>query len=293
MIKTIKKENRSFRFDPNVPPVLTVSSGETVCFETQDCYDGQIDVDSKDFALLDMNRNNPITGPLFVSGAHPGDTLRIDILDIIPDDHGAMCIRTGKGIYEVEGCHCRRFPISGGRILFDHGIEIPIRPMVGVIGTCPAASCGTHAPGEHGGNLDIRDLGIGSSIYLPVNVPGALLSIGDCHAVQGDGETAICGLEICASVIVRVSVVKEALPTPFIETADSIYTAASDESLDIAAVNAARKMHRYLVESTELSDSQAAMLLSLAGDLRISQVVNPLKGAVMQFPKKYRQAMPK
>ncbi len=287
-MKTITKEKRSFRFDPCAAPALTADSGEVVCFQTQDCYDGQIDEDRKDFSLLNMKRNNPVTGPLFVSGAQPGDTLKIDILDIIPDHYGVMCIRTGKGIYQVEGCHCRRFPIVNGIIRFDHGIEIPARPMIGVIGTCPSAACDTHAPGEHGGNLDIRDLGIGSTVYLPVAVPGALLSIGDCHAVQGDGETAICGLEICASVLVRVSVVREAPPVPFIETADSIYTTAWDKSLDAASVSAARKMHRYLVSNTKLSDAQAAMLLSLVGDLRISQVVNPLKGAVMQLPKQYR-----
>ena len=161
--------------------------------------------------------------------------------------------------------------------------------MIGVIGTCPATPCDTQSPGPHGGNLDIRDLGIGSTIFLPVSVPGALLAIGDCHAVQGDGETAICAMEMSAKVIVKVDLIKGGtdIPTPFIETKDAIFTTHADRSLDAASVTAARKMHRYLIRRTGLTDAQASMLLSLVGNLRISQVVNPLKGCVMEFPKKY------
>ena len=286
-MRQISEKNISFFFDPAIPPALKAESGETVKFMTKDCYDGQIDVDNKDFRLLDMNRNNPISGPLYIEGAAPGDTLKVEVLDIVPNEYGMMCVRLGKGVYHVNGNHCRIYNIKNGQIQFDQGIRIPIRPMIGVIGTCPATACDTHSPGPHGGNLDIRDLGIGSTVYLPVSVPGAMLSIGDCHALQGDGETAICGLEVSAAVIVRVSIVKEQLPTPFLETKDAIYTIAWDQSLDLASVDVSRKMHRYLMSNFSLSDAQAAMLLSLAGDLRISQIVNPLKGCVMRFPKAY------
>lgn len=288
-MKTITKDKKQFSFDPAVVPAETAESGETVCFQTQDCYAEQIDYDKKDFALLDMKRNNPITGPLFVNGAEPGDILKIDILDITPEDHGTMCVRLGSGVYDVQGCHCRRFPINDNKVLFDNNVEIPLKPMIGVIGTCLEKACDTQAPGEHGGNLDIKDLGIGNSIYLPVSVPGALLSIGDCHAVQGDGETAICAVEISASVIVRVSVIKgnSGIPTPFIETERTIITTNADESLDAASIEAARKMHKYLIRTTDYTDAQAAMMLSLVGNLRISQVVNPKKGCIMEFPKCY------
>jgi len=288
-MKTITKDKIRFGFDASFEPVLTINPGETVCFETQDCYAEQIDYDKKEFSLLDMKRNNPVTGPLCVNSAEPGDVLKVEIHDIIPDDHGVMCVRLGCGVYEVEGCHCRRFPIKDGVIYFDEGIEIPVRPMIGVIGTCPAKPCDTQSSGPHGGNLDIRDLGAGSTIYLPVSVPGALLAIGDCHAVQGDGETAICAMEMSAKVIVKVSLIKDGsdIPTPFIESKDAIFTTHADESLDVASITAARKMHRYVMQKTGLTDAQASMLLSLVGNLRISQVVNPLKGCVMEFPKKY------
>ncbi len=288
-MKTITRDNIRLGFDSSFKAVLTVDPGETVCFETQDCYAEQIDYDRKDFSLLDMKRNNPVTGPLYINGAEPDDVLKVEVINIIPGDHGVMCVRLNSGVYDVEGCHCRRFPIRDGVICFDKGIEIPVKPMIGVIGTCPAEPCDTQSPGLHGGNLDINELGIGSTVYLPVSVPGALLAIGDCHAVQGDGETAICGMEMSAEVIVRVNVIKGGcgIPTPFVETEDAVYTTHGDRSLDIASAAAARKMHSYLVQTTDLTDAQAAMLLSLVGNLRISQVVNPLKGCIMEFPKKY------
>lgn len=288
-MKHISKEHISFVFDPDLPPAERIVSGEIVRFDTKDCYDEQIDIDGKDFTLLDMARNNPVTGPLYVENAAPGDVLKVEILSIEPEDIGVMCVRKGQGVYQVDGCHCRRFPIAGGFVSFDSYAEIPVNPMIGVIGTCPGKPQNTQSPGVHGGNLDIKDLGAGSTIYLPVAVPGALLSLGDCHGLQGDGETAICGMEISAAVTVRVTVLKDAgvLPLPFIDTENAVYTAAADESLDAASIAAAQNMHAYLQAVTDLSDAQAAMLLSLVGNLRISQIVNPKKGCVMEFPKKY------
>lgn len=288
-MKHISKEHISFAFDPALPPAEKIVSGEIVRFEAKDCYDEQIDMDGKDFGLLDMARNNPVTGPLYIEDAAPGDVLKVEILSIAPVDAGVMCVRKGQGVYQVDGCHCRRFPITRGCVSFDGGIKIPVKPMVGVIGTCPEKPQNTQSPGMHGGNLDIKNLTAGSTIYLPVAVPGALLSLGDCHGLQGDGETAICGMEISADVTVKVSVLKDAdfLPLPFIETEDAVFTAAADESLDAASAAAAQNMHAYLQTVTDLSDAQAAMLLSLVGNLRISQIVNPQKGCMMEFPKKY------
>lgn len=135
--------------------------------------------------------------------------------------------------------------------------------------------------------MDINELGIGSTVYLPVAVPGALLSIGDLHAVQGDGETAICAMEVSGDVTVRVTVLKQPkhLPTPMVITETACYITAADKSLDVCSIAAARKMHRWLTEEFDLTDAQAAMLLSLQGNLRISQVVNPLKGCMMELPR--------
>lgn len=284
----IDSTNIQFCFSEKIPPAGWVDSGEVVTFCCQDCYAEQIDCDGKDFSLLDMQRNNPVTGPLSVRGAEPGDVLQVDILQIDMNKYGTMCVRKGVGIYEVEGCHCRRFPIIDNVIQFDCGIKIPVKPMIGEIGTSPAGDAvSVQPPGEHGGNLDINELGVGSTIYLPVAVPGALLSVGDLHAVQGDGETAICAMEVSGDVTLRVTVLKQPkyIPTPMVVTDTACYTTAADASLDVCSVEAGRKMHRWMVEEFDITDAQAAMLLSLQGNLRISQVVNPLKGCVMEMPR--------
>ena len=172
-MKTITKDNIRFGFDSAFEPVETIDPGESVCFQTQDAYAEQIDHDKKDFSLMDMEQNNPVTGPVYVNGAEPGDILKVEILDIVPEDHGVMCVRWNCGVYELEGLHCRRFPVRDNKVFFDNGIEVPARLMVGIIGTCPKEPCDTQSPGEHGGNPDIKNLGIGSAIYLPVAVPGA------------------------------------------------------------------------------------------------------------------------
>lgn len=284
----IKKEQSHIAFGPEVTPVAYAKSGDVVKFYCQDCYREQILTDGFDFNKMDLKHNNPATGPLYVKGAEPGDVLRVEIKAIDLETEGVMCVRPGtKGIYEIDGYHCRRFPIEDGAVIFDNDIHIPIRPMIGVIGTAPKDEIiSTKAPGEHGGNLDINNLGVGALLYLPVNVPGALLSMGDLHAVQGDGETVFCALETGGEVTVKVDVLKnrQDIPTPFIVTESHYITTDADISLDNCSIKAAQKMHRFLQQHSDLTDAQSGMLLSLAGNLRISQVVNPAKGCIMEFP---------
>ncbi|MDD3174657.1 MAG: acetamidase/formamidase family protein [Herbinix sp.] len=283
----IKKEQIHFAFNPAETPVAYADNGDIVKFCCQDCYCEQILSDGFNFNKMNMQRNNPATGPLYVRGAEPGDVLRVEIKAIDLAAEGSMCARTGAGIYEIDGCHCRRFSIENDLIVFDNEIRIPIRPMIGVIGTAPKKDIiSTQTPGEHGGNLDINDLGVDAVLYLPVNVPGALLSMGDIHAVQGDGETVICALEMSGEVTVKVNVLKnrQDIPTPFIITDSHYITTAADPSLDNCSVIAAQKMHRFLQQHSNLTDAQSGLLLSLAGNLRISQIVNPAKGCIMEFP---------
>jgi len=283
---TINKDQIHFSFDPAEKPCAYASSGSVVRFCCQDCYCGQMQVDHGDYLQMD-NRRNPATGPLSIHNAEPGDVLRVEILAIDLASEGTMCARPGAGIYNIQGYHCRRFKLENGQILFDQGIRLPVSPMVGVIGTAPkTAPLSTKHPGEHGGNLDIRDLGVGALLYLPVNVPGALLSMGDVHAVQGDGETVTCAMEMSAEVTVKVDLLKNRsdIPTPFLLAGNFYLTTAADPSLDVCSLAAARKMQAFLQQHSGLTDVQSAMLLSLAGNLRISQVVNPAKGCLMQFP---------
>ncbi len=292
---TIPRATIQYLFDKTISPAACAASGDIVRFECCDCYTEQIDHDGKDFAELDMRLGNPITGPLYIQGAEPGDVLQIDILAIDIGDHGVMGVGTGTGIYDVEGYYCRRFDIRDGAILFDRGLRIPIRPMIGVIGTCPAnETISPMTPGEHGGNMDCCELGAGTTLYLPVTVPGALLSVGDLDAVRGEGETACCAMEVSGAATLRVTVLKNCdRPTPFLETERACYTLAADASLDVCSRQAVGKMQRYLMERYGLSDVQAAMLLSLQGNLRITQVVNPRKGCMMEIGKDVLGALEK
>lgn len=276
-------------FDQNTAPVARAHSGDIAVFHCRDCYNRIMHTDRMAREDMHITCANPATGPLYIEEAKAGDVLKVEILEILPDVRGCMRVRTGSGAYEIDQSLCRVFSVDPVAMTVDFdGITIPLRPMIGVIGTAPAGEpMGTEAPGEHGGNLDIKEMTAGTTLYLPVLVDGALLSMGDIHGLQGDGETVICGLEMNGTVTVRVSVLtnRPDIPTPLLVTPTHYITTAAHPSLDVCSIEAARKMHRFLIAHTALDNPHAGMLLSLKGDLRISQIVNPAKGCMMAFPK--------
>lgn len=267
-----------FSLAPTHAPTITVPSGSTLQVGTMDCFSDTIVSEDQLFSSIGWEQVNPATGPIAVEGARVGGVLRVDILDIVTASRGTMTTHPEYGA--VPGTieeRTRRIEVRDGRVLFAPGVEFPVSPMIGVIGTAPAEDdVPTGTPGDHGGNMDCKRITTGTSIYLPVNVPGALLAIGDVHAAMGDGEVAVCGLEIAATLTVRVTVVVAPdLPTPFVAAPDAVMAIASRPTLDDAAREATRRLQRWLVEVTELDATDALMLLSLAGDLRICQVVDP------------------
>lgn len=276
-------------FDKNNTPAAYAHSGDTVIFHCRDCYNGAMHTDHMKRSDMIRTCANPATGPLYIEEAKAGDVLKVEILDIVPDVKGCMSVRAGLGAYEIDPGICRVFKIDPETMTVDfNGVSIPLKPMVGVIGTAPAGEpVSTEIPAEHGGNMDIKDMNAGATLYLPVDVDGALLSMGDLHGIQGDGESAICGLEMNGTVTVRVTVLNKRrdIPTPMLENATHYMTTAADPSLDVCSIAAARKMHRFLIDHTSFDNPHAAMLLSLKGDLRISQIVNDSKGCLMAFPK--------
>lgn len=176
--------------------------------------------------------------------------------------------------------------LEGKAILFDK-IELPLNPMIGVIGTAPAngesISCGT--PNKHGGNMDSKVIAEGSTLYLPVNVPGALLAMGDLHAAMGDGEVSVCGVEIAGEVTVTVTVIKgKQWKVPMVKTDYALYTIASEERLDDAATAATKNMVDFLETESGMTKHDAIFLLSIGGNLQISQVVDPLKTTRFELP---------
>jgi amidase len=171
-------------------------------------------------------------------------------------------------------------------VKFNDKLSFPIQPMIGVIGTAPAGEgIDTGTPGAHGGNMDCTRIGEGTTLYLPVNTKGALLAMGDLHAKMGDGEVEVCGVEIAGAVTVKISVVKNcALPTPFLinsEVAAAVYSA---KTVDEACVGATMAMHSFLMQELSMNEHEAGMLLSVAGNLRICQIVDPERTCRMEIP---------
>lgn len=264
--------------DKTAEAVLKIQSGDLVEFETSDCFDDAIQKETDLISEIDFNCVNPATGPVFVEGAEPGDVLKVDIVSIDLNKQGAAVACPGLGRL---GDQTKEEETVIVKIEDDHlvykGIEIELNKMIGVIGTAPegeAVNNGT--PGPHGGNMDCTMVREGSSVYLPVNVPGALLAIGDLHAAMGDGEINGAGAEISGKVKVKVEVLKDfPYQLPMIETKDRWITVASADTMEKASDLAIHHMIELIMKKTDLTMNQAAMLLSIAGDLRVCQIVNP------------------
>lgn len=270
-------------------PVLRAHSGDQVVIQTYDCFEDQIQDAGQDFGQLDWERINPATGPIYVEEAQPGDLLVVQIQKIVLADHGVMTTGPDLGVFgdELQQNAIRMIPVQDGVAHFSERLRLPINKMIGVIGTAPVAggvACGT--PGDHGGNMDCKEIAEGAYLILPVNVPGALFALGDLHAAMGDGEVAVCGIEIAGEVTVKLHVLKgKEWPVPMVFNDSAVITIASATTLDDAARLAAKNMARFLQSECGMELAEATLLLSVAGDLRICQIVDPLKTARYELPR--------
>ena len=290
-MKRIPRDCLVHAYGPDNPVRLRVASGETFVLETHDRFSGWLnspeppDVSSP--ALMG------VTGAVAVDGAVPGDVLAIDVLEIsFTDKLGIINAIPGKGAFSrfVERFEARRVPIAQGGIPFA-GMKVPLRPMVGRVGTAPAdRSVPSIAPGPHGGNLDVREIAPGSTVYLPVFVPGALVSAGDVHATMGDGESMVSGVEATADVVLRCRLVDRdlarrlAIEHPVVRTPERLLAVASGRTLDEAAHLALGSLHSLLCRRLGLSPIDAGMLISVAADVGVAQIVNPLITAKVSVP---------
>lgn len=269
-------------------PAGYCKSGDIVVFETRDCYDNT--VTSSERPLGDREGlSNPVTGALYVEGAEVGDILKIEIEDIKLRSWGVMRSSTTAGVFheKYEKREAIIFQVKDNKIYFDDKLILEADPMIGVIGTAPIEKEGipTTTPGKHGGNMDCKKIVKGSIIYLPVNVKGGLLSMGDIHALMGDGEVFICGLEIAGEITVKVSVLKNIkLPTPFLYSRGKVMSIQSAEDLDKAGDMAAKEMFEFVKEAAKQDDVRTGMLMSLLSDMAVCQVVDPLLTVRVEFP---------
>jgi acetamidase/formamidase len=290
---------RNCTLGPMSKPVATIRPGETVEVETSDASGNVVRPDQtlEDARQKGIRRyGNPITGPIYVESAEPGDALKIEIIDIRLQEVGWTCVMPGSGGLEgwlQSSPSITKFSrIGDGKIAFTlndgRTVEIPARPFVGTIGVSPEfESALTIVPGRHGGNMDVSDVCVGNTLYLPVAVDGALLGLGDVHAVQGDGEICGTAVEVSSTVTLRVELEKnKKLDWPRIESNEEIMTVCSARPLEDAVRLAFLELIKWLETDYGFERYDAYMFLSLVGRARIAQIVDPLFTVVAKLPKK-------
>lgn len=266
-----------YKFSANNPVQLQANSGDQLRFITQDCFTGLIR--SSEDLTIDFNydRANPASGPAFINGAEPGDILQVEILDIRVSNQGVVTTLPGCGpLAEWQEIRTKPLVITDDKVQFND-LQFPISPMIGVIGVAPAdahVACGF--PGAHGGNMDCKLISKGATVYFPVQVEGALLSLGDLHAVMGDGELCGTGLEICGEVDVKVSLIKQQpLSWPILETKDKWYAIACAAEYPDALKSASRQLQKLISQSYAWDETDTYLYMSLQSDVEICQACKP------------------
>ncbi len=287
-MKRILRENTTAFFSAHCDPVLSVCPGETFIIETEDSRGGRTRLPEQctPEALKKMRQQgyvgNPVVGPVYVEGAQPGDTLAVDIQEMKCDSQGYY----GYWPFEqnlhdlIDEPVTRLVKIVDNNVVYSfqaggkvHELSIPVSPVIGTIGTAPKEEVVyTYHTGTHGGNLDVSEIGPGCTVYLPVAVGGAFLSLGDCHARQGDGE--LCAVEMRSDVKLSVRVLKNWTKQQKwlrAETDEELVTIACDRPLESAQWLAIREMISWLEERQGWTKSEAREFLSIASDVKPGQ----------------------
>lgn len=292
-LHSVRAETVAFVWDNAAAPVLEVESGDTVELECADASGGQLSRSSTaaDVGRLDLDRVNPITGPVFVKGAKPGDVLAVEILELRSHDWGWTAIIPGFGLLADEfpepWLNTSSVDPATGRVSFADGVTLPFEPFPGTIGVAPAED-GQHSvvpPRRWGGNMDIKHLRPGTTLLLPVGVDGALFSVGDTHAAMGDGEVCGTAVESPMDIVVRLSVRRDltiafpqfVLPAGQLERTETsshhVCTGVGPDLME-AARDATRAMVAHIVDQRGRAREEAYAIASVAVDLRIHEIVD-------------------
>ena len=301
-IHDLAPDRFNYVWDNGLPAALEVESGDVVELHVRDASDEQISESSGVDAVsrLDFAHVNPVSGPIFVKGSRPGDVLAVELVEFKPRDWGWTAIIPGFGLLADEFAdpwlRISRVDEERGRVAFAPGITLPYRPFPGTIGVA-LAEPGAHPivpPSRFGGNMDIKHLVGGTTLYLPVGVDGALFSLGDTHAAMGDGEVCGTAVETAMDVTVRLSIRRDfvvdapqyelprhAAPDPR-DTDWYVCTGVGPDLLE-AARAATRATIAHLQEQRGLERAEAYALASVAADLRIHEVVDAPNWVVGMF----------
>jgi len=278
-IQTLSRNSIIYAFDRQATAAIEIESGQTLVFETHDARTGTI---SSDADLLDQphpDGANPATGPVRVRSAQPIDSLSVHILKIELPERAFVAVKKGVGLLADRATqHATRvLNVVDNEVHFSDKLRFTTRPMVGVIGTAPAGDpVETAYPGAHGGNMDNRYVTEGATIHLPIQIPGALLALGDIHAAMGDGEITMVGLESAAKITAQVDLNRGVwVDRPWIERPDCWVTTGDDIDPAVSLRIAADQMATLLQRRLHLSFEEAYMLMSATCDVQICQACDP------------------
>jgi amidase len=253
--------------------------------------------DSFDPSMVNLPFVNPVTGPIAVEGANAQQVLvcEIEEIELTPPGFTALVPGFGPFVDWIRhrdfGVHSRLVDVRDGEVIWDEQTRIPVAPMAGTIGTAPLLdSISTIDNGPHGGNMDVQEIGPGATLYLPIQVDGALFYVGDCHAVQGDGE--LCGIgaiEIRTHTTVRLDLASspEGMQWPRIETADHVAAVASARPLEDAFRLAVEELVNWMVVDYGFTAADAVLLLGQVAEARCTQLVNPKYTYIVKVAKRY------
>jgi len=292
-----------YEWNNAIPPRLQIDPGDTVVFQTRDAADGYYSRASTHADVVNRGpfRGHPLTGPVQVRGAEPGDVLVVEVLDVRPAaDFGWTAIRPGRGLLpesEFSKPFLQIWDLSDGtHARMDRRVAVPIEAFPGVMGTAldEAGSHSTMPPRKNGGNMDIKQLTRDSTLYLPVWMPGALFSVGDGHGAQGDGEVCVTAVEMRAQVTLRFGLEQRRhLPEPQLRTTRRLATGtntgpwfattAHGPDLFASAQRAVLHMIDHLVRERGFSREEAYVICSVAADLKISEIVDAPNWIVSAF----------
>jgi amidase len=290
-------------YGPYVKPVLEVDPGAVVTVETHDAFEGKITSETdRPSEILNFPFLNPQSGPIFVRGAEKGDCLAVRILSIKPrgpQPVGTTCLLPEFGGLVPTGQTAmlnaplpekvKRVRLDENGVYWSEKITLPYEPFIGTIGTSPEIEAiSSLVPDYYGGNMDVPDVGPGAIIYLPVNIAGALLYLGDCHAIQGDGELCGVAMEMPATVEIQIDLIKRhPIGWPQLETKDKVIFIGSARPLEDAARIAYRELVRWVAAETGQSEAEAYMLLTMCGKVRLGNMVDPKYSIAAGIEKKY------
>jgi acetamidase/formamidase len=280
---TLTKDQTHNKFSSAIPPILRVPPGAVIEAYTEDASDEQFDLNSgmDELDALDFEPIHPITGPVYVEGAMPGDVLKVTLHQVEVGDWGWNAIVPGFGFLAdtLPGKYIRTYELGPDKeyVQFNEKIRIPIRPFPGVMGVAPPTDSmlSTIPPRANGGNMDDPNMREGTTVYFPVFVEGGLFSIGDGHATQGLGEVCGTAIEAPLRIVYQIELIKDrSIQEPQYETAEYYATTGFAPTIDEAAKKATLYMIEYLEAEHDLSTEEAYALCSLAGDLKIAEVVD-------------------